>query len=163
MRRHRRAALAAACLAGACFCNRAAAACELVLTEHRSGAPLQVLPLATVLERLQQTLAHVYANNRHYRAAFDAVGVTPDDCRSLADIVKFPFTTKTDLRDNYPFGMFAVPRQQVARVHASSGTTGKPTVVGYSRNDIANWAHLVARSIRASGGASTRVSTTGHH
>jgi len=88
----------------------------------------------------------------HYKAAFDAKGVHPSDCKSLADIAKFPFTTKKDLRDNYPFGMFAVPREKVVRVHASSGTTGKPTVVGYTQHDIDTWAHLVARSIRASGG-----------
>jgi phenylacetate-CoA ligase len=88
----------------------------------------------------------------HYRAAFDAQGVHPDDLKSLADLAKFPFTTKKDLRDNYPFGMFAVPREQVVRIHASSGTTGKPTVVGYTQHDIDTWANLVARSIRASGG-----------
>jgi phenylacetate-CoA ligase len=84
---------------------------------------------------------------------FDAAGVHPDDLKTLADLAKFPFTTKQDLRDNYPFGMFAVPREKVARIHASSGTTGKPTVVGYTLNDIDNWANLVARSIRAAGGA----------
>ena len=88
----------------------------------------------------------------HYRAAFDAAGVHPSDCKSLADLAKFPFTTKKDLRDNYPFGMFAVPREQVVRMHASSGTTGKPTVVGYTQSDIDTWADLVARSIRAAGG-----------
>ena len=88
----------------------------------------------------------------HYRKAFDAKGVHPDDLKSLADLSKFPFTVKSDLRDNYPFGMFAVPRTQVARIHASSGTTGKPTVVGYTKNDIDTWADLVARSIRAAGG-----------
>ena len=84
--------------------------------------------------------------------AFDAAGVHPDDLKTLADLAKFPFTTKKDLRDNYPFGMFAVPREQVVRIHASSGTTGKPTVVGYTQNDIDTWADLVARSIRAAGG-----------
>ena len=88
----------------------------------------------------------------HYRAAFDAAGVHPDDCRDLADLAKFPFTTKADLRDNYPFGMFAVPREQVVRVHASSGTTGRATVVGYTRDDIDTWATVMARSIRAAGG-----------
>ena len=107
---------------------------------------------ALQLQRLQTTLARAYDNVPHYRAAFDAAGVHPSDCKTLADLAKFPFTTKKDLRDNYPFGMFAVPRQQVARIHASSGTTGKPTVVGYTKTDIDNWAHLVARSIRASGG-----------
>jgi phenylacetate-CoA ligase len=86
------------------------------------------------------------------RAAFDAKGVHPDDLKSLSDLSKFPFTTKLDLRDNYPFGMFAVPREKVVRMHASSGTTGKPTVVGYTARDIDMWSDLVARSIRASGG-----------
>jgi phenylacetate-CoA ligase len=103
-------------------------------------------------ERLAWTLRHAYENVPHYRRAFDAAGVTPADFRDLADLRRFPFTTKADLRANYPFGMFAVPREQVARVHASSGTTGKPTVVGYTQEDIATWAALVARSIRASGG-----------
>ncbi|MEP7283422.1 MAG: AMP-binding protein, partial [Rubrivivax sp.] len=107
---------------------------------------------AVQLQRLQQTLARVYLSVPHYRSAFDAAGVHPSDCKSLADLAKFPFTTKKDLRDNYPFGMFAVPREQVVRVHASSGTTGKPTVVGYTQADIDTWADLVARSIRASGG-----------
>jgi phenylacetate-CoA ligase len=100
---------------------------------------------------LKATLQHAYANSPAYRAKFDAAGVHPDDCRSLADLAKFPFTTKLDLRDHYPFGMFAVPRQQCVRLHASSGTTGKPTVVGYTRNDIDTWAQVMARSIRASG------------
>lgn len=107
---------------------------------------------ALQLKRLQWTLRHAYDNVPHYRKKFDDKGVHPDDMKTLADLGKFPFTTKTDLRDNYPFGMFAVPRQQVARVHASSGTTGKPTVVGYTQKDIANWADLMARSIRAAGG-----------
>ena len=104
------------------------------------------------LTRLRWSLQHAYKNVPHYRAAFDAQGVHPDDLQSLSDLAKFPFTGKADLRANYPFGMFAVPREQVARIHASSGTTGKPTVVGYTSNDIDNWANLVARSIRASGG-----------
>jgi len=104
------------------------------------------------LQRLKHTLRQAYDHVPHYRRAFDAAGVHPSDCKSLADLAKFPFTTKGDLRDNYPFGMFAVPREQVVRVHASSGTTGKPTVVGYTRQDIDTWADLVARSIRASGG-----------
>ncbi|MGG5817829.1 phenylacetate--CoA ligase PaaK [Falsiroseomonas sp. HW251] len=103
-------------------------------------------------ERLAETLAHAYAKVPHYRRAFDAAGLTPLDFRDLPDLAKFPFTTKADLRDNYPFGMFAVPREKVARIHASSGTTGKPTVVGYTRKDIETWAAVVARSIRASGG-----------
>ncbi len=107
---------------------------------------------AVQLRRLQQTLAHAYENVPHYRAAFDAAGVHPSDCKSLADLARFPFTSKKDLREHYPFGMFAVPRERVVRVHASSGTTGKPTVVGYTQADIDTWANLVARSIRASGG-----------
>jgi phenylacetate-CoA ligase len=103
------------------------------------------------LKRLQATLAHAYANSPVYRKKFDKAGVHPGDCRTLADLAKFPFTTKQDLRDNYPFGMFAVPREQCARIHASSGTTGKPTVVGYTKKDIDTWAHVMARSIRASG------------
>ncbi|QNK65288.1 phenylacetate--CoA ligase PaaK [Variovorax sp. PAMC26660] len=107
---------------------------------------------ALQLTRLRATLQRAYDNVPHYRKAFDAKGVHPNDLKSLADLSKFPFTVKTDLRDNYPFGMFAVPRTQVARIHASSGTTGKPTVVGYTKNDIDTWADLVARSIRAAGG-----------
>ena len=107
---------------------------------------------ALQLQRLRHTLEHAYENVPHYRRAFDEKGVHPSDLKSLADIAKFPFTTKKDLRDNYPFGLFAVPRQQVSRIHASSGTTGKPTVVGYTKNDIDTWAGLVARSIRAAGG-----------
>lgn len=103
------------------------------------------------LQRLRWTLEHAYNNVQHYKNAFDSAGVHPDDLTSLDDLAKFPFTVKSDLRDNYPFGMFAVPREQVRRIHASSGTTGKPTVVGYTANDIDNWASLVARSMRASG------------
>jgi len=102
--------------------------------------------------RLRWTLGHAYANVGHYRRAFDAAGVHPDDFGSLEDLCKFPFTTKQTLREHYPFGMFAVPREQVARIHASSGTTGKPTVVGYTANDIDAWAAAMARSIRAAGG-----------
>jgi phenylacetate-CoA ligase len=104
------------------------------------------------LERLQATLRHAYANNPCYKRSFDAAGVHPEDLTSLADLARFPFTTKADLREAYPFGFFSVPREQVVRIHASSGTTGKPTVVGYTRNDIATWGNLVARSIRAAGG-----------
>ena len=107
---------------------------------------------ALQLQRLRATLRHAYDHVPHYRRAFDAQGVHPDDLKQLADLARFPFTVKKDLRDNYPFGMFAVPREQVARLHASSGTTGKPTVVGYTLKDIDTWAELVARSIRASGG-----------
>ncbi len=107
---------------------------------------------ALQLERLQWTLRHAYANVPHYTRTFDEAGVHPDDCKALADIAKFPTTSKADLRANYPFGMFAVPQDQIRRVHASSGTTGKPTVVGYTAQDIDNWAGLIARSIRAAGG-----------
>jgi phenylacetate-CoA ligase len=107
---------------------------------------------ALQLERLHWSLRHAYDNVPFYRRSFDQAGVHPNDCRSLDDLRRFPFTTKADLRDNYPFGMFAVPREQVVRVHASSGTTGRPTVVGYTRRDIDTWAAVVARSIRAAGG-----------
>jgi phenylacetate-CoA ligase len=107
---------------------------------------------ALQLKRLQWSLKHAYDNVPHYRRAFARAGVRPEECRSLADLARFPFTVKGDLRDNYPFGMFAVPREQVVRIHASSGTTGKPTVVGYTRNDIETWATVMARSIRAAGG-----------
>ena len=106
---------------------------------------------ALQLQRLKWSLKHAYDHSPVYKAKFDAAGVHPDDCQSLADLAKFPFTTKKDLRDSYPFGMFAVPRDQVVRVHASSGTTGKPTVVGYTAKDIDTWAGVVARSIRAAG------------
>ena len=106
---------------------------------------------ALQLERLQWSLSHAYTNVPHYRTAFDAAGVHPDDVKSLSDLSKFPFTTKHDLREHYPFGMFAVPRERIVRVHASSGTTGKPTVVGYTQRDIETWADVVARSMRASG------------
>jgi len=127
----------------------------------RHPAPGELEPIETAsrdeiaalqLSRLRATLQRAYDNVPHYRKAFDAKGVHPDDLKSLADLSKFPFTVKSDLRDNYPFGMFAVPRTQVARIHASSGTTGKPTVVGYTLKDIDTWADLVARSIRAAGG-----------
>ncbi|MGY2077990.1 phenylacetate--CoA ligase PaaK [Blastococcus sp. SYSU DS0828] len=107
---------------------------------------------AQQLERLQWSLRHAYDNVPHYRRAFDTAGVHPDDCRELADLAKFPTTSKADLRENYPFGMFAVPKDQVRRVHASSGTTGKPTVVGYTERDLDTWATVMARSIRAAGG-----------
>ncbi len=121
---------------------------DLEPIERASRDELQALQL----QRLKATLDVAYRNVAHYRAAFDARGVHPSDLKSLADLAKFPFTAKADLRANYPFGMFAVPREQVVRIHASSGTTGKPTVVGYTQTDIDNWAHLMARSIRASGG-----------
>jgi phenylacetate-CoA ligase len=107
---------------------------------------------ALQLERLRWSLRHAYDNVVHYRSCFDAAGVHSDDLRDLSDLAKFPFTTKHDLRANYPFGMFAVPREQVSRLHASSGTTGKPTVVGYTARDIDTWSDLMARSIRAGGG-----------
>ncbi|MET0278628.1 MAG: phenylacetate--CoA ligase PaaK [Pseudorhodoplanes sp.] len=103
-------------------------------------------------QRLSWSLKHAYDNVEAYKKKFDAAGVHPSDFKKLEDIAKFPFTTKADLRDNYPFGMFAVPQDRIVRIHASSGTTGKPTVVGYTQNDIDNWANLMARSIRASGG-----------
>ena len=107
---------------------------------------------ALQISRLQWSLRHAYDNVAHYRQAFDRAGAHPTDCRELADLAKFPFTVKSDLRDHYPFGMFAVPRERVARIHASSGTTGKPTVVGYTQTDIDTWASAMARSIRAAGG-----------
>jgi phenylacetate-CoA ligase len=107
---------------------------------------------ALQLERLQATLVLAYDKVPHYRAAFDQAGVKPTDCRSLEDLARFPLTTKLDLRDNYPFAMFAVPRTDVRRIHASSGTTGRPTVVGYTQRDLDTWADLMARSIRAAGG-----------
>src|SRR5438045_774134 len=103
-------------------------------------------------ERLKWSLRHAYANVPAYRRKFDQAGVAPDDFRGFEDLSKFPFTTKQDLRENYPFGMFAVPREQIARIHASSGTTGKPTVVGYTQPDLDTWSDLMARSIRAAGG-----------
>jgi phenylacetate-CoA ligase len=106
---------------------------------------------ALQLKRLKQTLQHAYAHSPAYRRKYDQHGVHPDDLRSLADLRKFPFTGKSDLRDAYPFGMLAVPREQCVRIHASSGTTGKPTVVAYTRNDIDIWSHVMARSIRAAG------------
>jgi len=107
---------------------------------------------ALQLERMRWSVRHAYENVKFYKDSFDAAGVHPDDLQSLADLAKFPFTTKQDLRDNYPFGMFAVPEEDICRIHASSGTTGKPTVVGYTKRDIETWAGVVARSIRAAGG-----------
>ncbi|AEN08205.1 MULTISPECIES: phenylacetate--CoA ligase PaaK [unclassified Streptomyces] len=107
---------------------------------------------ALQLERLRATLRHAYDHVGFYRKAFDEAGVRPEDCRSLADLARFPFTVKADLRDNYPFGMFAVPEERIRRIHASSGTTGRPTVVGYTERDLDIWADVVARSIRAAGG-----------
>ncbi len=121
---------------------------DLEPIERASRDELQALQL----QRLKWTLAHTYDNVPHYRRKFDAAGVHPSDVKSLADLAKFPFTTKVDLRDNYPYGLFAVPREKVVRIHASSGTTGKPTVVGYTQNDIDMWATVMARSIRGAGG-----------
>ncbi|WP_313705946.1 phenylacetate--CoA ligase PaaK [Massilia sp.] len=121
---------------------------ELEPIERASRDELQALQL----ERLKWSLKHAYENVPHYRKAFDEAGVHPEDLKTLADLAKFPFTEKKTLRDNYPFGLFAVPREQVVRVHASSGTTGRPTVVGYTQRDIDTWADVVARSIRAAGG-----------
>ena len=115
--------------------------------ETASRAELQALQL----ERLKWSLRHAYEHSPVYRRKFDEAGVHPDDLKTLSDLSRFPFTTKSDLRDNYPFGMFAVPQDQISRIHASSGTTGKPTVVGYTARDIDTWANLVARSIRAAG------------
>lgn len=103
------------------------------------------------LQRMKKTLQHAYQNSAVYKKKFDNAGVHPDDLKSLADLAKFPFTTKQDLRNNYPFGMFCVPQEQIVRVHASSGTTGQPTVVGYTQNDIHVWSDVVARSLRAAG------------
>ena len=118
--------------------------------------PIEVASLEDIRklqrERLSWSLKHAYDNVPHYRAKFDSAGVKPSDFKTLEDLAKFPFTTKADLRENYPFGMFAVPESQVARIHASSGTTGKPTVVGYTKRDIETWSDVVARSIRAAGG-----------
>ena len=127
--------------------------------ERDFGKPYDAIENASIdelravqLERLKWSLRHAYDNVPFYRRKFDAAGVHPDDLKELSDLAKFPFTVKDDLRENYPFGMFAVPREQVVRVHASSGTTGIPTVVGYTKNDIDTWAHLMARSIWAAGG-----------
>ncbi len=123
-----------------------------------TGFPLEAIekaPLAELrklqLQRLQWSLHHAYEHVPHYRKKFDAAGVKPEDCRTLADLQKFPFTTKADLRETYPFGMFAVPMDKIVRIHASSGTTGKPTVVGYTAKDIDTWTQVMARSIRAAG------------
>ncbi len=127
----------------------------------RSRKPAELEPIeqcsqdelrAVQLQRLKWSLHHAYQNVAHYRDSFDRAGVHPDDVKSLEDLAQFPLTSKQDLRNHYPFGMFAVPREQVIRVHVSSGTTGKPTVVGYTRRDIDTWANVVERSIRAAGG-----------
>ncbi|WP_405935088.1 phenylacetate--CoA ligase [Streptomyces longwoodensis] len=118
-----------------------------------AGERLDVEALrALQLERLRASLEHAYANVPFYRESFDKAGVRPEDCRSLGDLARFPFTTKADLREHYPYGMFAVPRDRIRRLHASSGTTGRPTVVGYTDADLGTWSDMVARSIRAAGG-----------
>src|SRR4051794_36800322 len=117
---------------------------------HERASRDEIQALQT--QRLASSLKHAYDNVAHYRKAFDAAGVHPSDFRELSDLAKFPFTVKTDLRDNYPFNMFAVPREKLVRVHASSGTTGKPIVVGYTQRDIDTWSDVMARSIRAAGG-----------
>jgi phenylacetate-CoA ligase len=126
------------------------------MSAERSFDPIELASRDEIeslqLQRLQWSVRHAYNNVAHYRSACMQMGVHPDDIASLSDLARFPFTTKGDLRENYPFGMFAVPRKQVVRVHASSGTTGKPTVVGYTQNDIDMWANLMARSIFAAGG-----------
>jgi phenylacetate-CoA ligase len=122
---------------------------ELDANERLSSQELRELQLS----ELRESLGHAYSNNRLYRAKFDKADIRPQDLRSLEDLARFPFTTKQDLRAAYPFGFFAVPMDQIVRIHASSGTTGKPTVVGYTKQDIATWAGLVARSIKAAGGA----------
>ena len=124
------------------------ATADLEPIEHASTDELRCLQL----ERLKWSVQHAYEHVEHYQRSFDAHGVHPDDLKSLADLAKFPFLNKQDFRTHYPFGLFAVPRHRVVRVHASSGTTGKPTVVGYTARDIDTWAGLVARSIRAAGG-----------
>src|SRR6202049_2945081 len=121
---------------------------EMDQTERASRDEISALQT----RRMAWTLAHAYDNVAHYRNAFDKAGVTPQDFRQLSDLSRFPFTAKADLRQNYPFGMFAVPREKLVRVHASSGTTGKPIVVGYTRADIDMWSDVMARSIRAAGG-----------
>ncbi|MFI6470916.1 phenylacetate--CoA ligase PaaK [Streptomyces sp. NPDC050516] len=123
-------------------------AAELDEAERLSRPELEALQL----DRLRASLRHAYDNVGFYREAFDKAGVRPEDCHSLADLARFPFTAKSDLRDHYPFGMFAVPESEIRRIHASSGTTGRPTVVGYTQRDLDTWADVVARSIRAAGG-----------
>jgi phenylacetate-CoA ligase len=123
--------------------------------DHSTLDPIEIASRdeisALQLERLKWSVRHAYENVPFYKNSFDAAGVHPDDIKNLSDLSKFPFTVKTDLRDNYPFGMFAVPQADVKRIHASSGTTGQPTVVGYTENDLKNWGNVVARSLRAAG------------
>ena len=121
----------------------------MIEVDHGPGTAAELRALQ--YERLRASLEHAYAHSPHYARAFDTAGVRPDDLRSLDDLARFPFTTKADLRDTYPFGMFAVPMERVSRIHGSSGTTGKPTVVGYTEGDIRTWSALVARSLHAAG------------
>ena len=134
------------------------ASTDFMFDRHAETMPRQAIS-ALQTSRLKQTLECAYANVAHYRKKFDAAGVRPRDFGSLADITKFPFTLKSDLRDNYPFGMFAVPREKLRRLHASSGTTGKPTVVGYTKSDLDLWSDLMARSL-ACAGANPAISST---
>src|SRR5476649_2396598 len=130
--------------------SRTAAGYSPVLDDAERASRDEIVALQT--QRLAWSLAHAYENVAHYKKAFAKAGVHPSDFKQLSDLARFPFTVKTDLRDNYPFSMFAVPREQLVRVHASSGTTGKPIVVGYTRADIDMWSEVMARSIRAAGG-----------
>src|SRR5260370_18458713 len=130
--------------------SRTATGYRPVLDDAERTSRDEIVALQT--RRMAWTLAHAYGNVAHYRQAFDAKGVHPSDFRQLSDLAKFPFTVKTDLRDNYPFNMFAVPREKLARVHASSGTTANPILVGYTQADINVWSDVMARSIRAAGG-----------
>src|ERR1700690_2328127 len=125
------------------------------LDDAERASPDEIMALQT--KRLAWSLAHAYDNVAHYKKSFDKAGVHPSDFKQLSDLAKFPFTAKTDLRDNYPFNMFAAPREKLVRVHASSGTTGKPIVVGYTRADIVTWSTVMARSIRAAGGRSGMI------
>src|SRR5437588_9215677 len=131
-----------------------------LLDEAERASRDEIIALQT--KRMAWTLAHAYENVAHYKKAFDAKGVHPADFRRLSDLAKFPFTVKTDLRDNYPFNMFAVPRERLVRVHASSGTTGKPIVVGYTQGDIDIWSEVMARSIRAAAGRRGMIMHNGY-
>src|SRR3954467_779920 len=128
---------------------------KAVMDAHERASRDEIRALQT--QRLAWSLKHAYDNVAHYRKAFDTAGVHPSEFRELSDLANFPFTVKTDLRDNYPFNMFAVPREKLVRIHASSGTTGKPIVVGYTQADIDTWSDVMARSIRAAGGRSGMI------
>jgi len=148
------------CRAGYCFGNRKSLDVMIQLTHSNQDlAELEPIEKASIdelqdlqLKRLQWSIKHAYENVPFYKQVFDSASIQPEDIQTLGDLSKIPFTNKDDLRDNYPFNMFAIPREKVVRIHASSGTTGKPTVVGYSRNDLDAWANVVARTIRAAGG-----------